>query len=124
MTDTHLVPANKFDFAAVERAKAAGQAALIPHYPALLEWLQDANWPVAEPVAQMLTGAGPEIVPSILDILRTDDDFWQQWVLDLIVRHLSDACWSGLKPDVDRLVYDGTTSDVRDLARELRTDRL
>lgn len=124
MTDSHIVPQDKFDLAAVERAGNLENSQLIPHYAALLEWVQDANWPVAGPVAQLLAQSGPEIVPHISAVLRTDDDFWQQWILDLIVRHLNTDIRMMLKPDLDRLVYDGVTPDVRELSQEMLSSHL
>lgn len=50
---------------------------LEPIIPDLLEWLQDMNWPVARPVADILEPYTDKITPEIIKILKTDDGMWK-----------------------------------------------
>lgn len=81
------VPKNKYDFEAIERARQKGFPALNPALPELLEWVKDANWPVAVKTADLVSTAGLQIVPHIEAILCSDDTIWKYWVIDLVVRN-------------------------------------
>ena len=83
------VPANKFDLAAIERAGSVGFPTLNPHIPALLEWLQDPNWPVSGPIADLLSHAGPALIEPLRAVLASDDADWKNAVLTHLCPRLS-----------------------------------
>lgn len=77
----HLVPKDKFD---IETAKKLNQYSIDeirPIVPALLEWLQDANWPVAYPIKLYLKKHVKHIQDEILTVFKTNDTLWKYWVL-------------------------------------------
>lgn len=79
------IPIDKYGIAAIERAEVVGFPKLNPILPDLLEWIQAINWPVATRTAAVLYGAGPEIVPHIKSVLRSDDDIWKFWITEVLL---------------------------------------
>jgi len=80
-----LVPAHKLDIARAEAAVAAGYPAVAPLLPALLEWLQDMNWPVAQVLAPFLAGIGAPLETEIRVILGTTDFVWKYWIIQNVI---------------------------------------
>lgn len=68
-----MIPKDKHDIAAVEKLGTMEVESVIPLLPQLLEWVQDMNWPIAEPMVELLLG---------------DDDMWIYWCLVAIVPRL------------------------------------
>ena len=83
-----MIPKDKHDIEAVEQLKKAGAELVIPLLPKLLEWIQDMNWPVAEPMVELLLQYPNEITPLVEQVLRGDDDMWIYWCLVNIVPKL------------------------------------
>ncbi|MHA3916746.1 DUF5071 domain-containing protein [Halovulum sp. GXIMD14793] len=108
------IPKDKFDLEALARAKMLGFPELDPAIPALLEWLQDMNWPVANDVANLLAGAGPAIVPHIRFVLSSDDAVWKYWVLSTLLPKLDPSISTDLIPDIARLANRPTEDDKRE----------
>lgn len=117
------IPQTKFDEAAIARADAIGFPALNPILPALLDWLQDMNWPVARATRNLLEKAGPEIIPHIRAILAGDDDVWKYWIVSALVAHLSPQIQTALTADIRRITETPTpgeaAEEVDDVAREV-----
>ena len=115
------IPIDKFDVCAAERANEIGFPDLNKLIPDLLVWLQDANWPVAGPVARVLSKAGPEIAPHLREILTGDDDEWKYWTVDLLIRNLSTKIQRELGDDLHELVVDQPETDqCRELSELVR----
>lgn len=107
----NCVPQDKFDLAAVARAKQTGFPAINPILPELLLWLQDINWPVANEVVDLLSGSDAEIVPAIRVVLQSDDAVWKYWVLNKLCSRLTSLVLAELIPDIARLANDPTEED-------------
>lgn len=97
------VPQDKFDLAAIARARVAGFPAINPILPELLKWLQDINWPVADQMVELLSGSDSEIVPHIRGVLLSDDAVWKYWVLSRLCSRIAPAVLAQLIPDITRL---------------------
>ncbi|WP_373273219.1 DUF5071 domain-containing protein, partial [Vibrio parahaemolyticus] len=54
----------------------------------MLEWLQDLNWPVADPVSQRLLQLNLELVEPLLLILSSDDDVWKYWIVSSFLHYV------------------------------------
>ncbi|MFC6759804.1 DUF5071 domain-containing protein [Sulfitobacter porphyrae] len=108
------VPQDKFDLAAIPRARAAGFPAINPILPELLEWLQDINYPVAGQMVELLSGSGSEIVPHIRRVLVSDDSIWKYWVLSRLCSRLAPAVLVQLIPDITRLADQPSEDDMAD----------
>ena len=105
------IPSDDFDIAAIDRAKSVGFPALNPAIPDLLEWVQDANWPVAEETALLLSDAGPAIVPVIKKVLAALDGVWKYWILEIVIPKLDPGVVALLHEDIVRLATAPTVDD-------------
>ena len=83
-----MIPKDKFDLAALKQLKYADAETVIPILPQLLEWIQDMNWPVAEPMVDVLLQYPTELTPYIEQVLLGEDDMWIYWCLVKIVPKL------------------------------------
>ncbi len=123
----NCIPKDKFDTAAIERANQIGFPALNSILSDLLEWVQDANWPVAAETAVLLSNAGLEILPHIKAILRSDDEIWKYCAIDLVVRNLDAVVLLELSNDLVRLAksptQDEQTEDVAAVAQSILITR-
>lgn len=106
-----LIPKNKHDLMTVALAKRVGYPSLIPILPDLLDWTQDYNWPVAKGIFEVLSEAGPEIVPHLCSVFRSDDSVWKYWLLSELCPTLTMKIIDALRPDIIRLVKHPTKSD-------------
>ena len=114
MDINNCIPKDKFDTAAIERANQIGFPTLNSILSDLLEWVQDANWPVAAETAVLLSNAGLEILPHIKAILRSDDGTWKYWTIDLVVRNLDADVLLELCNDLVRLTENPTQDDQKE----------
>ena len=111
MDNDVYVPVGKLDMAAIDRAERAGYPAINDVLPNLLEWVQDANWPVAMPTAKLLGKAGTEIVSPIRQALQSDDGIWKYWIITLILSDLPDEVFNLLRQDCARLAQNPSADD-------------
>lgn len=105
METSQLVPRNKHDFERLGALVAAGPAAATPILGELLTWLQDINWPIANPLADYLVTIGEPLIPHLKAILLSHDDWWVYWVLQSIVARLSPSLVQQLEPELKSLVF-------------------
>ena len=80
-----MIPKDKFDIGAVEQLKQADEAVVVPLLPQMLEWIQDMNWPVAEPMLEVLLQYPNELTPLVEQVLIGDDAMWIYWCLVKVV---------------------------------------
>jgi len=117
-----LLPKDKFDTDKVKGIVALGFPAVEPILPALLEWMQDINWPVARALQPFLTSIGGPLAPCVRRVLETDDDVWKNWVLQYIVME-SPELQTILRPDIERLANCPTSGEQAEeldlLARQI-----
>ncbi|WP_342573428.1 DUF5071 domain-containing protein [Solibacillus sp. FSL K6-1781] len=83
-----MIPKDKHDIAAVEKLGTMEVESVIPLLPQLLEWVQDMNWPIAEPMVELLLHYPNELTPLVEEVLLGDDDMWIYWCLVEIVPKL------------------------------------
>lgn len=83
-----MMPKDKFDLVAVEQLKQAQAEDILPNLPHMLEWMQDLNWPVAEPMIEVLLHYPTEITPYVEGILQGNDETWIYNCLVAIVPRL------------------------------------
>lgn len=110
---TSCIPKDKRDTDAVERAAEIGFPAINTILPDLLEWVQDANWPVAQDLFPLLAKAGPEIAPHINAIFEGNDLGWKYYVLPWLVMDLDPDVAELLRANVIRMAHH-PTKDERD----------
>lgn len=83
-----MLPKDKFDLEAIEKIKALPDSEIVPLFPELLTWIQDMNWPVAEPTLELLMQYPTEITPLVEEVLLGEDEMWKYWCLQRIVPKL------------------------------------
>ena len=76
-----LIPKHKFDLEAVEKLNEYSINEIRPIVPALLEWMQDPNWPVFFPIRLYFEKHVNEIQNENLHIFKTNDNLWKYWIL-------------------------------------------
>ena len=105
------LPRDKHDTLAVDQLVELGYPIIAPALPELLKWLQDANWPVARPISDLLVKIGKPVVPLILEVLKGDDAIWKYWCLECVVRRLPSDAVADLRPELERLAQYPSDSD-------------
>jgi hypothetical protein len=115
------VPSNKFDIDRVSALRALGYPAVEPVLGPLLEWVQDANWPVARVLLPFLGSIGAPLAPHLRRILETDDEMWK----DIVIRELiapSAALRAPLRDSLERIANHPTpgerSEDLHEAARD------
>jgi len=71
---------------------------------ALMLWIQDMNWPIAQEMICILLRFREKLLPHIKDVFMSDDEMWKYWTLDL-VNKLPYETAIELKNDIARLAY-------------------
>jgi hypothetical protein len=105
-------PKHKQDLAAIDELQAASIEDLRPHIPALLAWLQDMNWPVARPIAEILARCGVDLIEPVRSVLRSSDDVWKYWLLSDLLTQVEGAVRVALTDEVLRLVNEPTPGEA------------
>lgn len=100
-----LVPVHKDDQYAVQRLRAASKEQILAAAKELVEWTEDYNWPVAQPVCEVLSPYVNELQDHLLPILRGNDANRKVWCIRFL---LGDAPVLRLAPsylaELERLV--------------------
>ena len=108
-----LLPRDKIDTDKAEAIIALGFPAVEPILPALLEWMQDMNWPVAQVLQPFLADIGGPLAPHVRHVLGTDDDVWKGWLLRCIVAQSAEL-QTMLRLDLERLAACPTLGEKRE----------
>ena len=116
------LPRDKHDTQHAQELIALSWEELRPAMPQILEWVQDANWPVAAVLLPYLAGIGPRLAPYIKTVLASDDEQWKYFVLHGIVRHAPELAFE-LDGELQRFAHAPTRGEleegVAEVAREI-----
>lgn len=119
------LPRDKFDTENARALVTRGYPAVEPVLPALLEWVQDLNWPVAQVLQPFLADIGRPLAPHVRYVLESDDAIWKYWVLHCIVAESTELA-EELRPELTRLAdAPSSTEDneeVKEAASEILTN--
>lgn len=107
------LPADKFDVEAVERLSELTDDELRPLIPELLTWLQDMNWPVAGPAAELLSEQKELVEPFILPLLRAEqkDEIWKYQIISTLVKVWGNSASNSIKNEVMRIAASPTDTE-------------
>ncbi len=105
-----LVPATKFETEKAQRLVALGFPTVQPVLDEIMEWVEDANWPVARVFLPFLATVGVPLVPLVRHVLESQDEQWKQSVLGNIVGQ-SDSLAHALAVDLQRLMHTPTDAE-------------
>lgn len=116
----NLVPKDKFDNSNIEHLKLLTEVEIAPILPALLGWIQDCNWPVANDILPVLALHQSALVPLIHKVLRSDekDDIWKYWIITCLVPLFSDENTNRILPDIKRIAKSPTQSELKEEVNE------
>ncbi len=117
----NIVPKDKFDQESVDNLKKYSFEEIEQYIPALLEWLQDANWPVAGPIFNYFKPHINDIDDEIVKILRTDDEVWKYWILGLI-DHSEVVPNDVLMKEITRIAEHPTQNEIEEELHEVALD--
>lgn len=76
-----LLPKNKHDNSNLTKIKNLSDDDLSKIGKDLLEWLQDANYPIFGEVVEVIALRQNIFVDEISKVLRSDDLMWKYWIL-------------------------------------------
>ncbi|WP_342551987.1 DUF5071 domain-containing protein [Paenibacillus sp. FSL R7-0652] len=107
-----MLPKDKHDFEAVEKLSKCSKDELRDVLPELMKWLQDGNWPISQPVEDILLRFGDELIPHVRDVFQTRDPQWEYFMLTGLISRLPLECLYMLKPDLERIIDQPTYSEV------------
>ena len=120
-----LLPLDKYDTAKLEQLVEVGYPDIEPLLPALLQWLQDGNWPIARRLSPILASVGLPLAPHVRTVLSSSDGAWKYWVLRTVVAASADLR-GALRPEIERIAHtpskDEFAEEVDLYARELLTE--
>ena len=119
-----LVPRDKFDLAAAERAVEAGWPTVEPVLKDLVSWCLDGNWPVAAILAPFLGQLGLPVVPAVLEVLDSDDAPAKSFVLFGIGRKMPAEAIDALSPQLLKLRDHPSPDEVGEELPELAAELL
>ncbi|MEM7512815.1 MAG: DUF5071 domain-containing protein [Bacteroidota bacterium] len=80
-----FIPTHKDDFDALSLLEEASWEEIQPHIKAILEWLQDMNWPIAHRVAKVMYPHVNHFQEELVDILLSKDDIWKYGCLSYLL---------------------------------------
>lgn len=105
-----LVPEAKDETDKAKKLVALGYPAVAPVLAEILEWVEDANWPVAKVFLPFLARIGAPLVPSVRYVLQSQDEQWKRVVLEHIVGESGDLAHR-LSVDLLRLIDAPTAAE-------------
>ena len=86
MDVANYLPKDKSDYDSIKLLKTLSKAELKLILPEILEWTKDINWPVAPLIIdELLIPLGQDLIPSLKDILESNDYDWIQNILYPVV---------------------------------------
>lgn len=105
-----LVPEAKDEISNATKLVARGYPAVAPVLAEMLEWVEDAHWPVAKIFLPFLARIGAPLVPHVRYVLQSQDEQWKRVVLDHIVSESGNLA-HGLSVDLLRLIDSPTDAE-------------
>jgi len=106
-----LIPKNKHDQSRINELKKLTYEQIEPIIPDLLIWLQDMNWPIGRPVADILKPFVNRMTPEIIKILRTNDSLWEFWVMVNLLRDTTDTL---VLAEIERIAKFPSKTEIED----------
>lgn len=89
MEISQLLPKNKMDNSNFSKIKSLSDDDLSKIAKDLLEWLQDANYPIFGEVLEIIVLRQNLFVDEISKVLKSDDLMWKYWILTYLFPKLN-----------------------------------
>ncbi len=107
-----FIPSSKFDLEACEVLQKTSSEVLRPQIRNLLVWVQDVNWPVAQPVMNALKQQGEYLIEPLSELLRRNDETWKYNLIAHFIPLLEFSVAKELEPEILRIATSPTESEV------------
>jgi hypothetical protein len=108
-----LVPRDKSDVEVAREVTEHGFVELEPILPALLEWTQDRNWPVARVLCPFFSSVGAPLAPYLRRVFESSDASWKYEVIVSVVAPSLELC-SALSNDLRRMALNPTAAEEKE----------
>ncbi|KAJ7459243.1 hypothetical protein FB451DRAFT_1371995 [Mycena latifolia] len=96
-----------------------------PLVPAVLEWIADTNWPVADGCWNQLARFPELTIDPIREVLRRGDDAgWECNLLTFLLRDVPRPLLEGVRPELERISMRPTDEEIECLVQELAAECL
>ncbi|QGK75192.1 DUF5071 domain-containing protein [Flavobacterium sp. SLB02] len=115
----NLIPKDKFDLETVEKLKQHSFDDIQPIVPDLLEWLQDINWPISQPIAEFLLPFSEKIAPEIVKILKSKDEMWKYCILMAFGKNIKNTL---VLKEINRIAENPTQDEIDDGVNEIANE--
>ncbi|TON15846.1 DUF5071 domain-containing protein, partial [Vibrio parahaemolyticus] len=109
-----IVPNHKSDLETCEQLHFLSNEEITPYVYELLEWLQDLNWPVADPVSKRLLQLNLELVEPLLLILSSDDDVWKYWIVSSFLHYVDISVYDRLIFKLNKMKISPTKQEIEE----------
>lgn len=106
-----LIPKDKFDDSHIGELETISVEGAEPILSALLEWIQDINWPVASALIDVLPRFEKQLIPHIIHVFHSDDGEWESWTL-VLVSNFSKNAVEQLLPEIRRIIQSPTANET------------
>lgn len=106
-----IVPKEKFDIETAKALSGIGSSDIIRDIDALLEWLQDPNWPVYPFVLERLLQLKGGFEDSTRKILQGEDSIWKYWIISDFISALPEDKREEFHSELELLMLRSTDSD-------------
>ncbi len=107
-----FIPGNKHDLEACAVLQETSCVVIRPEIRSLLVWLQDVNWPVAQPVMSVLKEQGQDLVEPILEVLRSHDEVWKFNLIAHFLPLLEYNLINEFEPEIFRIATSPTETEA------------
>jgi hypothetical protein len=114
MNSEDYIPKNYGDVAAVDRLKRLPFESVRKDIPALLEWLQDGHWYVAEGIAKYLLPHVNEIAQDLLFIFDGEDSMWKYCIINILIARSPNKLSPSLVEALKRIADHPSKIDAED----------
>ncbi len=111
MDNCSYIPQSKDDFESIERLRQLEAQQIRLLIPELLEWLQDANWPIYAEVKSILIPQQMNLVEPLRAILRSKDSSWKYFVVSDFLPCLHDEMIQELQTELYELAHAPDAAD-------------
>ncbi|MEP0214397.1 MAG: DUF5071 domain-containing protein [Cellulophaga sp.] len=113
------LPKHKGDTEAVANLKDYSYKQVKPIVPELLTWLQDLNWPVADPIALYLQSIAEYITDDIIAILKSKDEVWKYWLVLVFGTNATAPIAPKLLAEFKRIATQPTKAEIAEETQDL-----
>ena len=124
MKAQNLIPKSKGDLATAQMLFSYSYEEIRSIIPQLLEWIQDMNWPVAQPVSEYLASISENISEELVEVLQGDDNIWKYWCIHVF------GLWSEkridplMEKEIRRIVNKPTQGEIQEKVYEVAKELL